>query len=399
MSVTMTQRAAGGRTAAKSKTTEVAEQQFPDINTLRNAIPAHCFEPSVAISMGYLVRDLCLISALGWAALTYIPQIPDVYARWAAWAAYGFVQGLFGTGLWILAHEAGHGAFSKHDRFNNIVGWAAHSILMVPYFSWKYSHHRHHRFTGHMEKDMAFVPAQAEDRHARASFFSRMGLDWELFEDAPLFNLVRLISHQLFGWQIYLLFNVTAGKESRQWKGASWFRQSHFEPTSAVFRPSEALFIAISDLGLALMGSAIYYGSTIYGWETMFLLYVVPYMWVHNWLIAITYLHHTHHDVHHYDADNWTFVKGAVATIDRDFGFIDRHLFHGIIGTHVAHHLFPRIPFYYAEEATEAIKPVLGDLYHCDDRNFITTLWHTFTSCKYVVPDPKVPGALKWATN
>lgn len=62
--------------------------------------------------------------------------------------------------------------------------------------------------------------------------------------------------------------------------------------------------------------------------------------------MAITYLHHTHPDVHHYDPDSWTFVKGALATVDRDFGFIDRHIFHGIIGTHVAHHLFPYAFFF-----------------------------------------------------
>lgn len=58
-------------------------------------------------------------------------------------------------------------------------------------------------------------------------------------------------------------------------------------------------------------------------------------------LVAITYLHHTDENVPHYDAKNWTFVKGAIATIDREFGFIGRHLFHGIIEYHVVHHLFP----------------------------------------------------------
>lgn len=393
MSTTVTQRpGAASRAEAKPK-----EQQFPDINTIRNAIPAHCFEASLVTSVGYLVRDVALITALGWAALTYIPQIPDSTLRWTAWAAYGFVQGLFGTGLWILAHECGHGAFSKHTRINNILGWAAHSALLVPYFSWKFSHHRHHNFTGHMEKDMAFVPPQAADRESRASLLSRFGIDLEVFEDSPIFQLARLVSHQLFGWQTYLLFNATCGKESLQNKGAAWFRQSHFEPTSAVFRSSEALYIAISDIGLAIVAAAIYWGSTKVGAGTMFLLYAVPYMWVHHWLVAITYLHHTNKEVHHYEADSWTFVKGAVATVDRDFGFIDRHLFHGIIGTHVAHHLFPRIPFYKAEEATEAIKPVLGDLYHSDNRPFMQALWSNFTTCKYVEKDPKVPGAMRWA--
>lgn len=56
--------------------------------------------------------------------------------------------------------------------------------------------------------------------------------------------------------------------------------------------------------------------------------------------VAITYLHHTHLDVPHFDAESWTFVKGALATVDREFGFVGRHLFHGIIEYHVIHHLF-----------------------------------------------------------
>ena len=128
------------------------EPEYPDIQTIRDAIPPHCFQPSAVRSLGYLVRDSVLIAGLGWAALTYIPQIENTAWRLAVWMVYGYVQGLFCTGLWILGHEAGHGAFSLHQQLNNVVGWAAHSALLVPFFSWKFSHHRHHRFTGHMEK-------------------------------------------------------------------------------------------------------------------------------------------------------------------------------------------------------------------------------------------------------
>lgn len=57
--------------------------------------------------------------------------------------------------------------------------------------------------------------------------------------------------------------------------------------------------------------------------------------------VAITYLHHTHPEAPHYEADEWTFIKGAASTVDRDFGFIGRHIFHGIIEYHVVHHMFP----------------------------------------------------------
>jgi omega-6 fatty acid desaturase (delta-12 desaturase) len=55
-----------------------------------------------------------------------------------------------------------------------------------------------------------------------------------------------------------------------------------------------------------------------------------------------------------------------------------------------------RIPFYYAEEATEAIKPMLGDLYHQDKRSFHAQLWSVFTTLKYVEPEPKMPGVMRW---
>ncbi len=58
-----------------------------------------------------------------------------------------------------------------------------------------------------------------------------------------------------------------------------------------------------------------------------------------------------------------------------------------------------RIPFYRAEEATEALKPLLGDLYHREERSFLGQLWESWTTCKYVEADPAAPGTLKWAKS
>ncbi|RYP04770.1 hypothetical protein DL765_010070 [Monosporascus sp. GIB2] len=373
-----------------------ARPALPDINTIRKAIPAHCFVPSTARSLGYVARDLAMAGALTYAALRFIPLVENPVYRAAAWMAYGFLQGLVGVGIWILAHECGHGAFSVHRRLNDVVGWVLHSLLLVPFFSWKFSHARHHRFTGNMEKDMAFVPRVRPDQPSRPHKLVLGFIDPELFEDAPIVNLVKLVAHQLFGWQLYLFFNSSAGKDSLQNKDAKWWRLSHFDPFSGVFRPNEALYIAASDLGLAIVGAGIWYGAKALDWQTMALLYGVPYFWVHHWLIAITYLHHTHQELPHYDGKSWTFVAGALATVDRDFGFVGRHIFHGIIDTHVVHHLFSRIPFYHAEEATKAIKPLLGDLYHSDERSFMGQLWSTWNTCKYVEKDPSNPGAMRW---
>jgi fatty acid desaturase len=263
-----------------------SQPQFPDIKTIKDAIPAHCFQPSLLTSYYYVVRDFAVVGTLAWAALTYIPGIEDQYLRIAAWMVYGFVQGLFCTGIWILGHECGHGAFSTHGKLNNVTGWFLHSFLMVPYFSWKYSHHRHHRFTGHMDLDMAFVP-----RTEPKAFLSLRiaGMDVaELIEDTPIAQAVKLVFHQLFGWQVYTFLNASAGKGSKQWEPTStlgkWLRVSHFDPGSAVFRPAEAPFILITDIGLGLTLTALYFAAQKVGVSTVLYLYLVPYLWVHNWL-------------------------------------------------------------------------------------------------------------------
>ncbi|KAJ4171057.1 hypothetical protein NW754_007201 [Fusarium falciforme] len=75
------------------------QPQFPDIKTIKDAIPAHCFQPSLFTSFYYVFRDFAMVATLVWAALTYIPAIPDQRLRVAAWMVYGFVQGLVCTGV------------------------------------------------------------------------------------------------------------------------------------------------------------------------------------------------------------------------------------------------------------------------------------------------------------
>jgi len=40
------------------------------------------------------------------------------------------------AGVWVIAHECGHQAFSNSQLINDTVGFILHSCLLVPYFSW-----------------------------------------------------------------------------------------------------------------------------------------------------------------------------------------------------------------------------------------------------------------------
>lgn len=105
-------------------------------------------------------------------------------------------------------------------------------------------------------------------------------------------------------------------------------------------------------------------------------------------IVAITYLQHTDPTLPHYGNESWTFARGAASTIDREFGFIGRSLFHGIIETHVLHHYVSTIPFYHADEASEAIKPVMGHHYRSDTRDgsvgFLKSLYTSARWCQWV---------------
>jgi omega-6 fatty acid desaturase (delta-12 desaturase) len=108
----------------------------------------------------------------------------------------------------------------------------------------------------------------------------------ELVEETPFYNAVSLMGHQLLGWQTYLMFNVSAGSKSLPEKANSpkMFRNSHFDPLGSLFTDSQAHLIAITDIGLLIVGGTLYYLATQMGAWKVALLYVVPYFWVHHWL-------------------------------------------------------------------------------------------------------------------
>ena len=112
--------------------------------------------------------------------------------------------------------------------------------------------------------------------------------------------------------------------------------------------------------------------------------------------MAITFLQHTDPSLPSYQSEAWNFTRGAAATIDREFGFIGRQLLHGIIETHVLHHYVSTIPFYHADEATEAIKPIMGRHYRSDVEGgpigFLKGMWKTARWCQWVEPSEGAQG-------
>ena len=160
-----------------------------------------------------------------------------------------------------------------------------------------------------------------------------------------------------------MIFYVSAGSRSTpapKTSSASRWRFSHLDPSSLLFRHKERVWVVLSDVGIISMLGLLWYLQRLLGSKTLFYTYWLPYLWTNHWIsrwhrardvkyclliesytVAITYLHHTHPDVPRFENSSWSFAKGALSTVDRQFGMIGEHMFFNIIETHVVHHLFP----------------------------------------------------------
>lgn len=358
------------------------------IQELRDAIPDYCFRPSLLWSFFYLVRDL-MYSTILLLALYKLLHLPAVASStllyYTVVNTYAFAQGIVWTGLWVIAHDCGHSGFSTSSTLNDAIGFTLHSFLLAPYFSWKSTHRRHHIYANHIDKDLNYVPPQRNEYARKIGVAAEM-LD-EIGQDAPVVLFLRILLQQTIGWNWYIISNITCPPTAVIKKNMSAWRHSHFDPWGALFRSSEALSIIFSDIGCLLTITGLYHLYLQVGFQTVLWVYIVPWTWVSHWIVMITYLHHTAPDVPKYTSDSWTFIRGATATIDRDFSFIGSHFFHHISSDHVTHHLFSKIPHYYSPVASKVIVPLLGRHYHGRGTFKYDDLKVAFGKCQWVEQD------------
>jgi omega-6 fatty acid desaturase (delta-12 desaturase) len=356
------------------------------LKMIRDGIPAKYFKQHTATGFYYVARDFAQIFATAYAMYTYVvPALDSVTAAadstlftaalyTVVWNVFWFLQGLTFTGLWVLAHECGHRAFSPSVAVNDAVGWVLHSALLVPFHAWRISHGTHHKKTNHIIEDTVFVP---EDLTPRAANLRAA------FAESPLASVFGMVVMVTVGWPAYLLVNI-AGNSTKA-------RCNHFEPSSPLFRPSQRRDIIISNIGMVIALGAIAYSVAVFGAWNVFAFYGMPYLWTNHWLVLITFLQHTDSRLPHYDADEWTFLRGALAAIDRDYGSYLNWQTHYITNSHVMHHAFSTMPFYHAIEVTQKYVPeLLGDL-HLTDAGFLPAqAWKSWTQCRYVVSEEGV---------
>ena len=164
------------------------------IGTIRKMLPSHLFERSALKSMRYVIQDAIAVAACIYLSNRLINEetIPYVTVRALLWLLTWWIQGAFMTGLWVMAHECGHQAFSASRLINDAVGCILHSMLLVPYWTWAHSHKLHHSNANSMERDTVFVPVTKRDEWTsllwRPFGILRMYEKWKFLKNTLVFG-------------------------------------------------------------------------------------------------------------------------------------------------------------------------------------------------------------------
>ena len=213
----------------KGQALEVKNDDIPTIKQFQDAIPDRYFNCLTRTSLGYLLQSV-LIQLI---VLLLGLLIPFKLEMFPIWIIYAFLSGTTAMGFWVIAHECGHGAFSKNKTLETVIGYVLHSLLLVPYFSWQRSHAIHHRFTNNITYGETHVPLVINGNGGNEKLGGEKEISFSNKLGKRNYGILQLFLHLFFGWPAYLLTGSTGGPKN----GIT----NHFWPTkpfSKVLWPS-----------------------------------------------------------------------------------------------------------------------------------------------------------------
>ncbi|KAF9066356.1 delta-12 fatty acid desaturase [Rhodocollybia butyracea] len=346
------------------------------------AVPKYLYKKNAFRASLHISRDiLCAIALyqLAWEIETFLGGSRRHHIiKWALWVCYWVSQSIVFTGWWCMGHEACHGNVSEYRWINHLVGFFFHTLILSPYFAWRSTHHLHHKATASIEREENYVPRTRSDLNLPPEPIAIPTDYHEILEETPMYTVVRMLIMQLLGWNMYL-FTHTLGSP-RHPKGTN-----HFNPSSTLFKPHDRWGVVASDIGLISMCLLLYKWTQTTGISSFLKFYFVPYMLLNHWIIMLTFLQHSDPTIPMYRNRQWSFLRGALSTVDRPLlGWAGRIFLHNAGHDHIAHHLFTNIPWYNQPHVTNILKELLGNDYNYDSTNVFYALYRTSTQCRFV---------------
>lgn len=295
------------------------------LGSVREILSDKSFENPTYLGILYFLRDLAIFSGvmvLLWNTETwyYLPIL---------W----FCSGLLIASLFIVGHDAAHGALFKSERLSYWIG----QICMLPslhaYNQWAYGHNRiHHGHTIKLKGDFVWHPVSPEE-------YKKFGIFRKAFHRLAWSSL---------GGGIYYLVEVWL-------KGMVIFTA----PMKEALR-DKLLMLAFA-FGSA--GAVFYFGGkTGTGFDSQLgawffvKVWLIPFLaW--NYFMGITvYVHHIRPEVPWKGSEEWTPFYGQMrGTVNYHIPVWMNFFLHNIY-IHSPHHVHMKIPFYRLPLALKEIK-------------------------------------------
>jgi omega-6 fatty acid desaturase (delta-12 desaturase) len=297
----------------------------PGLKTVVAALPPDCYDSPTWKGLAYFARDLAIYAG----TVAALVPTDNVLLLPFLWVLGGLAIG----GLFVLGHDAAHGALFRSKRLCRVIGRIALLPSLHAYEVWVLGHNRvHHGHTGCRGIDFVWHPLTPAQYRALP----------------PAARLLHRLEWSPWGAGLYYLRVL--------W----WQRMMRIVPPPRlrrVFRRDRMLvwsFLGVMSGMLLLAGGTP--GTGLWLWIKVFL---VPWL-VWNWLIGVTvHVHHIAPEIAWHPRERWNRLPGQV---DGTSSYrIPRalNLFWHNIFLHVPHHVDPRIPFYRLPRAAEALTHIL----------------------------------------
>jgi omega-3 fatty acid desaturase (delta-15 desaturase) len=328
-----------------------------------NKLDLSKFRPTLRESFSHLLIDLLLLTLLLFAIYSV-----TVSGYYILSLLLSLLAGNLFFSLFVLGHDCGHGSFSSNKTVNNIVGFLLHHFLLTPYWGWKKSHHKHHMFTGDIERDESFVPFTKDNAE---SVLGVRKNNKQSFFMVRFFNLITFLTG--INFHIYTLYNPLT-------------KCSHFLPNTVFLKKSDNKWIYLGT-GVSILFFSVLVFLTLKYPVVMLFSYWLPIMVCYHIMSFVTLMQH-HHDTDSkwYYSQEWTRLKGALNTFDYRYGalnFIVSKLHHNIANFHLMHHIFASIPHYKLEAATTELVAQLDADYKPKQFSY-SEYFKIIWSCNYV---------------
>ncbi|CAB4949727.1 unannotated protein [freshwater metagenome] len=312
-----------------------------------DVIPAEAYDNPTWKGLAYFGRDLVMYGLI----VTGLILVNNPFAVIALWVLSAMVI----SGLFIVAHDAAHGALFSSKRLNRVIG----TIAMLPswhvYEGWTLGHNRiHHGYTVREGFDFVWHPYTPEQ-------FAAM---------SPLGRLRHRFEWSWFGAGAYYLREVwwhkmIVGAPPARW--AKTIRRDRFIVWS---------FVAVASLTLGALGWASY-GSVIGILWMILKVLVIPFLGFSFVIASFVHVHHIQPNIRWWKRREWTKWHGQMegtTVLRARFGL--NFFFHWIM-VHVPHHVDMRIPMYNLELATDAMKEAFPGTIHDEPLRFMDFVRNT----------------------